>query len=424
MSRMRSASGRGGLAVLLLLAVVCTGSARAADNDAEWRKKALELNTITGDAATEGQIETLRKDAVNSRKLLGVAAEMAKDRQTQPFNSNATYILARVGQELKVVEVSQTFYEIQLEQILKLGSTQKLAAAYWGLIKLLIDNGKVAESQKVYQKFMEAEGGDDEQTAQNFDRLKSRVERMMILALARQNQSEEALKILDRRIKRNPTAWGYLDLKARVLREAGQLEQSAKTYEGIMESVRKSRDLPDEQKDELIDECRYALSSVYVDMKQIDKAAEQLKTLITKDPENPTYNNDLGFIWVDNDMNLEESEKMIRKAIESDKKIKQKANPDTKPAEIKDNPSFLDSLGWALFKQKKLKEAKTQLLKAVEDEDGQNIEIYDHLADCLMALGEKTEAVAAWKKGLETAGTSKRDVNRKSIIEKKLKSME
>jgi tetratricopeptide (TPR) repeat protein len=415
MVTMRSASGRGGLAVLLLLALACTGSVRAADDKSDWRKKALELNLITGEAATDGQLEAMRKDPSTTRKLLEAAGEMAKDRKKQPFNSNATYILARAAEDLKLIETSQEFYELQIEQITNLGSTQKLALAYWGMIKMLIDNGKVPEALKAFQKYQESEGDE------NADRLKGRVERLMTLALARSNHSDEALKLVERKLKRNPNNWGYLDIKAQVLREAGQLDQAAKVYEGIMESVSKANELSDEQKEDLIDECRYALSSLYVDLKQIDKAADQLKALVNKKPESPTYNNDLGFIWADNDMNLEESEKLIRKALENDRKLKQKADPDKQPAEIKDNASFLDSLGWVLFKQKKLKEAKVELQKAVKQEEGQNIEIYDHLGDCLMALGEKAEALAAWKKGLETTTTTKRDISRRASVEKKVK---
>ena len=46
---------------------------------------------------------------------------------------------------------------------------------------------------------------------------------------------------------------------------------------------------------------------------------EELQTLLKKKPNNPTYNNDLGYIWADHDMNLEESEKLIRKAIEEER---------------------------------------------------------------------------------------------------------
>ena len=416
MSKIRWAGGAGSVAGLLLLAVVGT-SAGAADDKAEWRKKALELNAITGDAAAEGQIEVFHKDPANTRKLLDVAAAMAKDRKTQPFNSNATYILARAAQDLKLVDLSQTFYEIQIEQITKLESGQKLAAAYWGLIKLFIENDKVADSQKIYQKYLETEGDE------NADRIKSRVERLMILNLARQNHLDEALKIVDRRLKRKPDDLAYLETKARALQIGGQGEQAVKTYEGIMAIIRKLEDVSDKNKEEMIEECRYALSSIYIDMKQVDKAAEQLKTLLSKKPDNPSYNNDLGFVWADNDMNLEEAEKMIRKAIEAERKQRQEI-PDAKPEDTKDNPSYLDSLGWVLFKQKKYKEAKVELLKAVEDPGGQNIEIYDHLADCLMPLGEKKAAVAAWKKGLETAGTSKRDISRKASVEKKIKNVQ
>ena len=82
-------------------------------------------------------------------------------------------------------------------------------------------------------------------------------------------------------------------------------------------------------------------------------AAADLKALLEKDPDNPGYNNDLGYIWADHDMNLAESEKLIRKALDEDRKQRLKEKPDAKPDEIKDNPSYLDSLGWVLFKEKK-----------------------------------------------------------------------
>ena len=70
------------------------------------------------------------------------------------------------------------------------------------------------------------------------------------------------------------------------------------------------------------------------------------------------------------------------------------------------------------------KEAKEPLLKAVEDKNGRHVEIYDHLGDAHLALGEKAEAIAAWKKGLAVAGESKRDQQRKAIVEKKIREAE
>jgi tetratricopeptide (TPR) repeat protein len=171
----------------------------------------------------------------------------------------------------------------------------------------------------------------------------------------------------------------------------------------------------------LINDFRYTLSGVYVELKQINKAADQLKALLEKDPDNPTYNNDLGYIWADHDMNLDESEKLIRKALEEDRKQRHKADPDIKPEDDKDNPAYLDSLGWVLFKKKQYKEAKKYLEQAVEQEGGRHLEIYDHLGDVYMILGEKQKAMETWKKGIEVTGETRREKERKVEVEKKLK---
>ena len=79
-------------------------------------------------------------------------------------------------------------------------------------------------------------------------------------------------------------------------------------------------------------------------------------------------------------MNLEESEKLIREALDLDKKAKEKLKEEGKIDEVKENAAYLDSLGWVLFKQKKYKEALEPLKKAAADEDdGNHLEIWDHL---------------------------------------------
>jgi len=75
-----------------------------------------------------------------------------------------------------------------------------------------------------------------------------------------------------------------------------------------------------------------------------------------------------------------------------------------------------------LFKLKNYPDAKKYLLEAVKDKEGQHIEILDHLGDVYMALGDKAEAVNSWKKGLALETKSKREKERKSQVEKKLKA--
>ena len=101
-------------------------------------------------------------------------------------------------------------------------------------------------------------------------------------------------------------------------------------------------------------------------------------------------------------------EKLIRKALEEENKKRQlKAKPEltAQPDVPKNNASYLDSLGWVLFKEKKkYKEALGPLEEAVKDPDAQSIEIYDHLAEVQMATGSTDSRRRHLEKGAATAG--------------------
>jgi tetratricopeptide (TPR) repeat protein len=386
------------------------------EGDKAQRERALALNDITGDKAVNGEIVSLYKDEANTRRLLAAAARMAKQKD-QPFNANATYILAATAHLLKDVDTAEVFYRLNLEQAIKMSSAQKINKAFSGLYELLLTNKKYAECEKVCSQFLDNED-------ETLEALKPAVLRRKILVMARQNHYDKANELLDKLIKAQPDNWLNVVLKGDLLREEGKNADSAKLYEDLVAKVKDDKRLDKETKDDFISDLQYRLSGVYIDIDQVDKAADNLKALLAKEPDNPTYNNDLGYIWADHDKNLAESEKLIRKALDEDRKQRHKDSPDLKPEEDKDNAAFLDSLGWVLFKQKKYKEAKPPLLQAVTEPEGKHIEIYDHLGDVHLALGEKAEAVAAWKKGIEAAGTTPREQQRKVEVEKKLKEYE
>jgi tetratricopeptide (TPR) repeat protein len=416
-------SARAGLTTLLAALTVLAGAclapaAPAPDKDQDLRNKALKLNDVTGEDPIKGAIEALIKDADTTKKLLDVAEKMVKDtkEKEQPFNYNATYILARSAQKLEQTAQAETFYRLAAKQALELKSGTRLTQAYNGLIDVLFVEKKYEDAEKICKEFLGLRGDE------TVDRLKVYVLRRLIQAYSRQNKFDEANKILDALIKAQPDNWLTLELKGWVQREAGQYDESAKTYEDVLERISKDKELTKDERNEFAAEIRYTLSNVYLELKKLDKVTETLQTLIEQDPENPGYKNDLGYIWADHDMNLDKAEKLIREALELDKKKRKEANPDLKPEEDHDNGAYLDSLGWVLYKKKQYKEAKEALLQAVKDKEGQNIEIYDHLGEVYTALGDMDEAASAWKKGLEVATDSKRDQQKKAEIEKKLKA--
>jgi tetratricopeptide (TPR) repeat protein len=66
-----------------------------------------------------------------------------------------------------------------------------------------------------------------------------------------------------------------------------------------------------------------------------------------------------------------------------------------------ENPAFLDSLGWVLFKLKQPKQALEYILKAVELSKEPDATLYDHLGDTYAALNQTEKARDAWRKSLE-----------------------
>lgn len=241
----------------------------------------------------------------------------------------------------------------------------------------------------------------------------------LIVDWIRRHKYEDAVKLIDELVK---TDLYFTRLKGEVLRDAGKLDDSAAALIAAIEQLAGSNKLSDKLKKALVDRSRYVLSGVFTDLNQIEKAAEQLQVLLKENPENSTYNNDLGYIWADHNMHLDESEKLIRKALDLDKAERDKL----KEAGVLDadqdraNPAYLDSLGWVLFKKKQFAEAKKHLLEASEKEDGQHVEILAHLADVHLALGEKDQAIAAYKKALEVENQGRRDIARKELVRKKL----
>jgi tetratricopeptide (TPR) repeat protein len=388
-------------------------AAEPAPSDA-LRKQALALNAITGEDTEVGKIMELLEDPPHTKPLLAEAAKLAKEKE-QPFNVNATRILAQTAQLLRETDVSVTFYRLYIAQAEQLRSTDKIGLGYSGLINALYDGGKYDESDAACQQFLALKGD------ALLDQMKPAVIRLRVLVLAKEGKEDKASELLEKLIKAQPDNPSNLTTKAEMLRVFDKSADAVAAYEQAIDLYKKDEDLPKEERDKRVNRIRYILSGLHIDLNQVDKAAADLKSLLEKEPDNPGYNNDLGYIWADHDMNLAESEKLIRKAIDDDKKQRQKENPKQEPGAVKDNPSYLDSLGWVLFKQKKYKEARAPLEEAVKQTDAQSIEIYDHLAEVLNALGDKDAAVATWKKGLELPADTKREKDKKVEIEKKLK---
>lgn len=146
---------------------------------------------------------------------------------------------------------------------------------------------------------------------------------------------------------------------------------------------------------------RFVLSAVYSLARQHDKATEQLEAILKEDPNSARANNDLGYFWADQNKNLEQAERMIRKALELDLQQRRGAAALGVDGD-RDNAAYIDSLGWVLFRRGQFKEARAQLEKAVALPDGADDPVvWDHLGDVCFRLKDDRAAAAHWRKALK-----------------------
>ncbi|MBX7053547.1 MAG: tetratricopeptide repeat protein [Pyrinomonadaceae bacterium] len=131
------------------------------------------------------------------------------------------------------------------------------------------------------------------------------------------------------------------------------------------------------------------------------KAAEEiLRALLVQTPGNPIALNNLGYFLAERNERLDEAVDLIRRALAID------------PT----NPSYLDSLGWALFRMGKIAEAEHELRKALRY-DSSSSAANEHLGDVLAKKGQLSEARRYWQTALSNTGSAE-DIKR---LKEKLK---
>jgi tetratricopeptide (TPR) repeat protein len=202
--------------------------------------------------------------------------------------------------------------------------------------------------------------------------------------------------------------------KLRVLRTLGRWDEAITLGKKLFEEF-------DTTADRL--RIRYALAGVYWSAGKSAEAEAELRAILDIDPDHAAACNDLGFHLADQGRNLDEAERLIRNAIAVDR-LERKKRGAAEP----ENAAYIDSLGWVLFRQGKLTQARQELERAAAMPEAANDPvIWDHLGDVLFRLGEKSKAKAAWEKSLfmyeneiRTSSRSRRD-GRLDELKRKLK---
>lgn len=191
----------------------------------------------------------------------------------------------------------------------------------------------------------------------------------------------------------------YLDL--------AEVEVNGKKFADAEQSAEKAEQLALQPSDK--QSAWLLLGAIYARQKKYDQAEAQYRKVLDVDPENAEVLNDYGYMLADRGVRVAEATSMIQQAL--------KADPN--------NGAYLDSLGWAYYKQNRFTEAEQYLRKAIERQ-GNDPTILGHLGDVYLKLGNNQQAAAIFERALaqwQKAAPADYEPSKVSEIDSQLKKL-
>ena len=216
-----------------------------------------------------------------------------------------------------------------------------------------------------------------------------RMTRLRAQALSKGGKPAEALQLMEAGAAKNPTSREYVVGLADLYADQKRGDDAVRT----LEQARKT--FGDDQV------LTLRMATAYEVGGKLVEAERELRRLMADDPLNANALNSLSYLLADRSTRLPEAVELAQRAV--------KIEPG--------NPSYLDTLGWALFKQGKADEADVPLTRAAAVLTANSV-IQDHHGDVLARRGRNAEAVAAWQRALAGDGEQ---IDRVAI-EKKIKA--
>lgn len=136
-------------------------------------------------------------------------------------------------------------------------------------------------------------------------------------------------------------------------------------------------------------------------MGKLDEAFSLFDEALKSDPENFIALNNYAYYLSLAERDLEKAERMSGKVVER----------------YPDNPTYLDTYAWVLFKKKNYSLARFYMETALNNGGNTNPTLLEHYGDILYMLERVSEAVEYWEKAREFGGDS--EILEKKILEKR-----
>ena len=313
-----------------------------------------------------GEIEAIGSDEKLAERLLDIAEKQVNDGNS--LNYGEARIAGKIAAAVKRTDAAVKFFELAMSQ-----RREESDKIYEDIGGVFFDTDDYPKAATWYQKAI------DDAAVGN-----------KIQFLYRLSQAEEMAGNTDEALVAVKKALSQLPDVSLLHFQEGWIYFHSKRYD---DAIKKFQEIDSkfknghEEDKRIVRRSLSLLSSLFVEQGDLRKGEEVLEKIYAEDPEDPSINNDLGYLYADHGKNLEKAKSMIQIAI--------KAEPE--------NPAYLDSMGWVLYKLGDYKEALPYLEKAVKLPNGGDATIYDHLGDCYARLKQLDKAQEAWQKALDDA---------------------
>jgi tetratricopeptide (TPR) repeat protein len=186
-----------------------------------------------------------------------------------------------------------------------------------------------------------------------------------------------------------------------------QVQESAHQYGEAEQYAEKADQLAQQPQDKHT--AWFMLGSIYERQKKYELAEEQFRKVLEQDPNNDQVLNYYGYMLADRGVRIDEATSLIERA------VKEEPN----------NGAYLDSLGWAYYRQNKLPEAEEYLRRAIVRE-GDDPTILSHLAAVYLKMGQTESAADFYEKSLaqwQKASPADYEPDKVSDVEAQLRTL-
>jgi tetratricopeptide (TPR) repeat protein len=206
----------------------------------------------------------------------------------------------------------------------------------------------------------------------------------LAVALLSLLRPEEAVNVLDRARKEVPPSF-------RIEYLSGVARSQLKRFDQALEAYSAAEKLGSTNQPPLTDHRFYFQVGALLERKGDEtKSIEYLEKALELKPDYDDALNHLGYMWAEKGKNLPKARAMIEQAL--------KAEPE--------NPAYMDSMGWVLFKLGKHSEALDWLLKARQRMTEPDATVLDHVGDAAAACARWDLAREAWAASLKVEASS------------------